>query len=266
MGPFASPLPLTSSDALLPLWLQDRALSSRLLETLWSARQPMSAAQFFVWSQHRLQPLLPHQLLVCVGMDAASVRLEAQVFHLQPMAEGLQAQLAAPEHGLWLHLMRRRAERRGALMIDMAAEAAQAPSSLFQPLLETGLRGLLLDAVEGQGDRPEAMFLLAGSGWTPDQVQQFELLTPSMANAWRRVRAQGRASGPSARDGRLVTPREQQIVEGLRAGLSNEGIAIQLGISMFTVKNHVRKILRKLGASNRAQAVAIAMARRDLIG
>jgi DNA-binding NarL/FixJ family response regulator len=66
------------------------------------------------------------------------------------------------------------------------------------------------------------------------------------------------------RAGSLVTPREQQIVGGLRAGLSNEGIAIQLGISMFTVKNHVRKILRKLGANNRAQAVAIAMSRREL--
>ena len=36
-------------------------------------------------------------------------------------------------------------------------------------------------------------------------------------------------------------------------------IGTQLGISPLTVKNHVQKILRKLGATNRAQAVARAM-------
>jgi DNA-binding CsgD family transcriptional regulator len=41
--------------------------------------------------------------------------------------------------------------------------------------------------------------------------------------------------------------------------MSNQQIGVKLGISALTVKNHVQKILRKLGASNRAQAVAIAM-------
>ncbi|KAI1691037.1 bacterial regulatory protein, luxR family domain-containing protein [Ditylenchus destructor] len=85
-------------------------------------------------------------------------------------------------------------------------------------------------------------------------MQRLELLTPALHAAWRRSRLQQRGQVLPRRVGMLVTPREQQIVEGLRAGLSNEGIAIQLGISMFTVKNHVRKILRKLGANNRAQA------------
>lgn len=247
----------------LPAWLPDRALSERLLETLWTARQPMSPAQFFVWSQNRLQALLPHHLLVCVSQAHPAARLEAQVYHLKPMAEALRAQLAAPEHGLWLHLMRRWSDQRGPLLVDLLAEP---PSALFQPLLEAGLRCLMLDGVGHDGERPEGLFLLGGDRWSADQLQQFELLTPTLWAGWRRVRAQGRTLAAPRREGSLVTPREQQIVEGLRAGLSNEGIAIQLGISMFTVKNHVRKILRKLGASNRAQAVAIAMARRDLSG
>ena len=41
--------------------------------------------------------------------------------------------------------------------------------------------------------------------------------------------------------------------------MSNQQIADQLGISSFTVKNHVQKILRKLGARNRAHAVALAI-------
>ena len=51
----------------------------------------------------------------------------------------------------------------------------------------------------------------------------------------------------------------------MREGKSNQQIGDQLGISVLTVKNHVQKILRKLGASNRAQAVAMAMT-QNLLG
>ena len=56
-----------------------------------------------------------------------------------------------------------------------------------------------------------------------------------------------------------VTPREVQILAWVREGKNNQEIGMALGISALTVKNHVQKILRKLGASNRAHAVALAM-------
>ncbi|UXH79612.1 helix-turn-helix transcriptional regulator [Roseateles amylovorans] len=248
-------------DAVPPDWLLDRLLAERLLEALWTARQPTTPAQFFVWSQSRMQPMLPHQLLVCVSESAPSARLSAQVFHLRPVPQALVSQLESPEHGLWLQLMRRWLPGRRALFIDLLGEA---PAGVFQTLLDAGFRSVMVHGVPGPGERPEALFLLAGDGWPIDQVQQFELLVPAMHAAWRRARWSSRSPLAPQRMLDLVTPREQQIVEGMRAGLSNEGIAIQLGISMFTVKNHVRKILRKLGASNRAQAVAIAMTRREI--
>ncbi|MDH0866723.1 helix-turn-helix transcriptional regulator [Mitsuaria sp. GD03876] len=258
--PSALPAGLADGDALPLSWLQDHVLVERLLEALWSARQPATPAQFFVWSQSRLQPLLPHRLLVCVGDQPPSPRLTAQLFHLKPIGDALQAQLEAPDHGLWLHLIRRWGDGRRPLHLDLTREA---PSALFQPLLEAGLRDVALHGVAGDGERPQSLFLLAGDGWEDEHLRRLELLTPSLHAAWRRARLQPRGQAAPRRAGALVTPREQQIVEGLRAGLSNEGIAIQLGISMFTVKNHVRKILRKLGANNRAQAVAIAMSRRE---
>lgn len=252
---------MDGADALPLSWLQDRSLGERLLEALWTARQPATPAQFFIWSQNRLQPLVPHRLLVCVSDQPPSPRLAAQLFHLKPIGDALQAQLESADHGLWLHLMRRWGDGRRALRIDLAREA---PIALFQPLLEAGLRELALHGVTGDGERPQSLFLLAGDGWDEEQLRRLELLTPALHAAWRRARLQPRSQALPCRTGLMVTPREQQIVEGLRAGLSNEGIAIQLGISMFTVKNHVRKILRKLGANNRAQAVAIAMSRREL--
>ncbi len=55
-----------------------------------------------------------------------------------------------------------------------------------------------------------------------------------------------------------LTPRELEVVELLASGLSNKEIAERLGISFHTVKFHVNTILGKLGASSRAEVVALA--------
>lgn len=59
----------------------------------------------------------------------------------------------------------------------------------------------------------------------------------------------------SVRD--LLTAREAQILELVAEGLSNSRIAAQLVISEGTVKQHVKHILRKLGARNRVEAVSM---------
>jgi two-component system nitrate/nitrite response regulator NarL len=51
-----------------------------------------------------------------------------------------------------------------------------------------------------------------------------------------------------------LTIREQQVLECLQLGASNKLIARQLKLRESTVKVHIRRILRKLGAVNRTQA------------
>jgi len=58
-----------------------------------------------------------------------------------------------------------------------------------------------------------------------------------------------------------LTQREREILALLADGLSNRAAGERLGITERTVKFHVGEILARLGASNRAQAVAIAKAR-----
>jgi DNA-binding CsgD family transcriptional regulator len=60
----------------------------------------------------------------------------------------------------------------------------------------------------------------------------------------------------------VLTGRELQILAAVRDAKRNAQIGELLGISPLTVKNHLRKIMRKLNAGNRAQAVAEAMSRR----
>ena len=55
---------------------------------------------------------------------------------------------------------------------------------------------------------------------------------------------------------KTLTPRQIEILALVAEGLSNAEIAHRLFLGESTVKWHVRKILRALGVSNRAQAVA----------
>jgi DNA-binding NarL/FixJ family response regulator len=54
-----------------------------------------------------------------------------------------------------------------------------------------------------------------------------------------------------------LTPREREVLELLARGMGNKGVARVLGISEHTVKAHVGAVFDKLGASTRAEAVAI---------
>ncbi|WP_111467175.1 helix-turn-helix transcriptional regulator [Microbacterium suaedae] len=57
-----------------------------------------------------------------------------------------------------------------------------------------------------------------------------------------------------------LRPREVQVAALLVAGYRNRAIAEELGISENTVKFHVSRILQKLGAASRAEAVAVLLA------
>ena len=56
-----------------------------------------------------------------------------------------------------------------------------------------------------------------------------------------------------------LSTRQAEILHSITRGLSNDDIARQLGISVPMVKEHVNAIFAKLGAANRAEAVAIAL-------
>ncbi len=61
-----------------------------------------------------------------------------------------------------------------------------------------------------------------------------------------------------------LTPREQEVLELLAQGMATVEIATALGISRVTARNHVTRVIEKLGVKTRLQAV-LAAARLGLI-
>ena len=61
--------------------------------------------------------------------------------------------------------------------------------------------------------------------------------------------------GAPGERGSVLSARELEVMEWVRMGKTNSEIAMILNLSTFTVKNHMRRIYRKLDVLNRAQAV-----------
>lgn len=65
--------------------------------------------------------------------------------------------------------------------------------------------------------------------------------------------------GKPSRNGRLgLTPREMEVLVCIAKGLSAKEISLELHLANHTVRNYTQKVLTRLGARSKAEAVAIA--------
>ncbi|MBE6383964.1 MAG: response regulator transcription factor [Lentisphaerae bacterium] len=84
------------------------------------------------------------------------------------------------------------------------------------------------------------------------------------ARGERMLSAEIEASLSEAESDNGLTARQREVLDSITRGLSNDDIAGMLGISKVRVKQHLAALYQKLGAANRAEAVAIAL-RRQLL-
>ena len=70
---------------------------------------------------------------------------------------------------------------------------------------------------------------------------------------------------PPVEDKPVLSPRQQEVLNYLKDGLTNPEIAVHLGVTERTVKAHCQEVFDRLGARNRTAAVAVAM-RMGLVG
>jgi DNA-binding NarL/FixJ family response regulator len=70
-------------------------------------------------------------------------------------------------------------------------------------------------------------------------------------------------NGDANGEQKAITPRELEVMALVAKGMGNKSIARQLGIREQTVKNHLARLMSKMGLSNRVE-VALTAARFDL--
>lgn len=113
------------------------------------------------------------------------------------------------------------------------------------PAVQAGASGYLLKDVEPAALEAAIRTLHAGGALLDPQV-----VPAVMGEVARR---------PAATGVDILTPREQEVLGLLGAGLSNRQIAARLVVSEKTVKTHVSAVLSKLALPDRTQAALYAV-------
>ncbi len=138
------------------------------------------------------------------------------------------------------------------------------------------IRGLGADAtvimlaVPGDEITLDRAISLGARGYLPPDVDRSELaavaahgMSSSVPQQTPRATAQPALQAvpnrPRQNGSGELTRRELEVLSGMSHGRSNAQIGAELFLSEDTVKTHARRLFRKLGAADRAQAVAIGL-------
>ena len=252
----------------------ERGHAEAVLSVVESSLRVRRRYQFFVWTQSYLGALLPHDLSICAAYQRAHQSLVFEAFNTRPLPEGVLPLLNTATSVLVQAVVASWVAGGGvAVVLDLASLARRTGCIDPQVLHAAGAASLLVHGVSRpqRPDELESLFMFASHSreWGDVDLQHFELVLPHLHCTYLRVQRTEqdlsevatvtlprRGGEPAA----PITERERQILSCVREGKSNHEIGKMLSISALTVKNHVQKILRKLNAANRAQAVARAMA------
>lgn len=128
------------------------------------------------------------------------------------------------------------------------------------------MRSVLVHGIRDVRDGIDSLYLALSptpitNGYNSDQfLCLVDSIIAQIDVAFRRVAAlkSGRTldGGNSSPNSGELSTREREIMKWLAQGRTNVEIAVTFAISPYTVKNHVQRILRKLNATNRTEAVA----------
>jgi transcriptional regulator EpsA len=226
--------------------------------------------QFFSWTQGQLQTLLPHGVLVCGLPRGTGTGMFFDYFHNVPLPTQALSRLCHPRDGIAVGLLEQWRDQGSEPMI---VQAGRGPNqALFDQLQELGLGTTLAHGIpfEQSSVGAHGFFAFVSLRHAPGERETTiaSMVTPFVFSTYCRALARDRAPislAVSSSDSAL-SEREVEILHWVREGKSNHEIGMVLSISPLTVKNHIQRILKKLQASNRTQAVSKAISLRLLSG
>lgn len=241
-------------------------LSPRKLEYFGEAvaacQTVVDMSDLFMWTQGPLWAYLPHDVMLFSVQDSQSQWLFSDCLHSQPLKGQLVNALIDRRHGLLSNLIQEsRKLNLHILYIDPEGRSDQP----LDPELSRAAKALNLGALwfSDTGALPgfhRVSFALLGLQLQGMAPQQIDWIAPCIQAALCRVASRLAATAASAMDdslqAKVLTSRQMEIMKWVRQGKSNYEVGAIMGISPFTVKNHLHKIYQRLNVHNRVQAVA----------
>jgi transcriptional regulator EpsA len=235
-----------------------------LARTTRIARHP----DLLAWLRTEVQMFLPHQVLIGAWGDFSRWNVKCEVLASLPGAPlaspGCQAldALLREAHAQWV--------RGGREPLLLEAAAAALPCASCGCALHRALAGMPARLVHGVRDKRsgcDSLYIaldragFAAARGRPRFASLAHVLVCQMDVVWRRLAGLRLDDLPApdlaaAAGAPALSAREQEVLGRLSRGSTNGDIAEALGISLFTVKNHLKRIFRKIGVTNRTQAAA----------
>jgi DNA-binding NarL/FixJ family response regulator len=170
--------------------------------------------------------------------DPATLRLEAAVLDARSPGPAL------------LDVLGRLRRARPGLKVIVVGESLEFED--VQTVIGAGAKGYLAETAREEEIRMALDVVLDGSVWAPRKVLARLLETGGVSGT-------SGSSGPTAAV--TMTPRELEVLELLKDGGTNRGIARAMGIDETTVKAHLGRMMRKTGATNRVELTLRAVER-----
>jgi len=219
------------------------------------------------WLGGEVQHFLPHEILLTAWGDFDSWDVKLDLTSALPgvrtgqLAHCRVDSLVRQAYARWTD-----AARQPVLLKAGETEAAQHGCHCAIHAALRSMRSVLVHGVHDKRSGQDSLFIAftCGSFTKGRSLARFvSLLEPLVAQidaAFRKVPALALSDSRYAlRAGANVldlSTREMEVLDALCRGRTNLQIAAALDISPFTVKNHVQRIFRKIGVTNRTQAAA----------
>ena len=226
-----------------------------------------SHADLLQWLQGEIQYFLPHEIMLAIWCNTGEDPLGHDVVSALPgvRSPDLQSEdlvvFQQRLHGLWAEL--------GNVPFKLSVGAHDLKFEGCDPSLTFGqamqsMRSLLVHGISDPRKGQNCLYVMFSS---IDNLNNFTLAAmenflPYIDFALRRViplasrRPIVNLINMSQRTKMCgLTAREAEILDWVRLGKTNDEIGLILKISVFTVKNHLQNIFKKLDVSNRMQAV-----------
>ncbi|NVO05787.1 MAG: transcriptional regulator EpsA [Rhodoferax sp.] len=260
-GASAAPVPGTAQ----PWSLEDL---TRYQRTLTHSVKLRSHLEILVWLQGDMQRYLPHDILLTAWGNFRTGNIQHDIVSI---VSGLRSDMANDFivtpllmrlYAQWLEQGKKACVHSGNALDTLLVSSAK------DHVLGAALRGMrcaLTHGIKDERGSHDCLYVFFASHEDFDQVARDTLtqVLPYIDHALRQVEhlphqnvSQDGVTPRFAQD-HLLSTREREILQWIALGKTNDEIGSILDLSVYTVKNNVQRIFRKLNVSNRAQAVAV---------